>query len=34
VFPLVFFIFPSMFIVMLMPSIIEISKSFTSNFGR
>jgi tight adherence protein C len=32
VFPLVFFIFPSMFIVLLVPSIISISRSFTTNF--
>ena len=32
VFPLVFFIFPSMFIVLLVPAIIAISKSFTANF--
>lgn len=30
VFPLVFFIFPSMFIVLLVPAILSISKSFTS----
>jgi tight adherence protein C len=32
VFPLVFFIFPSMFIVLLVPAIISISRSFTANF--
>jgi tight adherence protein C len=32
VFPLVFFIFPSMFIVLLVPAIISISRSFMSNF--
>ena len=32
VFPLVFFIFPSMFIVLLVPAIISISKSFMNNF--
>ena len=32
VFPLVFFIFPSMFIVLLVPSLISISRSFTTNF--
>jgi tight adherence protein C len=32
VFPLVFFIFPSMFIVLLVPAIISISRSFTNNF--
>ncbi len=32
VFPLVFFIFPSMFIVLLVPSIISISRSFSTNF--
>jgi tight adherence protein C len=32
VFPLVFFIFPSMFIVLLVPAVISISKSFTNNF--
>ena len=32
VFPLVFFIFPSMFIVLLVPAILSISKSFTANF--
>ena len=34
VFPLVFFIFPSMFIVLLMPAIISISKSFVTSFGQ
>jgi tight adherence protein C len=34
VFPLVFFIFPSMFIVLLVPAIIAISKSFVENFGH
>ncbi len=34
VFPLVFFIFPSMFIVLLVPAIIAISKSFLENFGQ
>jgi tight adherence protein C len=34
VFPLVLFIFPSMFIVLLMPSIITISKSLMTNFGQ
>jgi tight adherence protein C len=33
VFPLVIFIFPSMFIVLLVPAIISISKSFLANFG-
>jgi tight adherence protein C len=32
VFPLVFFIFPSMFIVLLVPAVISISKSFTNSF--
>lgn len=32
VFPLVFFIFPSMFIVLLVPAIISIGKSFLANF--
>jgi tight adherence protein C len=32
VFPLVFFIFPSMFIVLLVPAIISISRSFVANF--
>ena len=31
VFPLVFFIFPSMFIVLLVPALLSISKSFTTN---
>jgi tight adherence protein C len=34
VFPLVFFIFPSMFIVLLVPAILAISKSFMANFGQ
>ncbi|HVJ04450.1 MAG TPA: type II secretion system F family protein [Candidatus Saccharimonadales bacterium] len=34
VFPLVFFIFPSMFIVLLVPAILAISKSFVDNFGH
>jgi tight adherence protein C len=34
VFPLVLFIFPSMFIVLLVPALISISRSFTSNFGH
>jgi len=34
VFPLVFFIFPSMFIVLLMPAIISIGKSFMASFGQ
>jgi tight adherence protein C len=34
VFPLVFFIFPSMFIVLLVPAIISIGKSFTGSFGQ
>jgi tight adherence protein C len=34
VFPLVFFIFPSIFIVLLMPAILLISKSFMNNFGQ
>jgi len=34
VFPLVFFIFPSMFIVLLAPAMISISKNFMSNFGQ
>ena len=34
VFPLVFFIFPSMFIVLLVPAIISISKSFLVSFGQ
>jgi tight adherence protein C len=33
VFPLVIFIFPSMFIVLLVPAILSISKSFLANFG-
>jgi tight adherence protein C len=32
VFPLVFFIFPSMFIVLLVPALISISKSLMTNF--
>jgi tight adherence protein C len=32
VFPLVFFIFPSMFIVLLVPALISIAKSFSSAF--
>ncbi len=32
VFPLVFFIFPSMFIVLLVPALISISRSFAGNF--
>jgi len=32
VFPLVFFIFPSMFIVLLVPAIISIGKNFMANF--
>jgi len=32
VFPLVFFIFPSMFIVLLVPALISISHSFSANF--
>ena len=32
VFPLVFFIFPSMFIVLLVPALLSISKSFSTNF--
>jgi tight adherence protein C len=32
VFPLVFFIFPSMFIVLLVPAMISISKSFNTSF--
>ena len=32
VFPLVCFIFPSMFIVLLVPAIISISRSFSANF--
>lgn len=34
VFPLVLFVFPSMFIVLLVPAILSISKSFMSNFGQ
>ena len=34
VFPLVLFIFPSMFIVLLMPSIITISKSLMFTAGK
>jgi len=34
VFPLVFFIFPSMFIVLLVPAVISISKSFITTFGQ
>lgn len=34
VFPLVLFIFPSMFIVLLMPAILSIGKSFASSFGQ
>jgi len=34
VFPLVLFIFPSMFIVLLVPAMISISRSFMSNFGH
>jgi tight adherence protein C len=34
VFPLVFFIFPSMFIVLLVPAILSISKSFLGSFGQ
>jgi tight adherence protein C len=34
VFPLVFFIFPSMFIVLLVPAILLIGKSFMENFGQ
>jgi tight adherence protein C len=33
VFPLVFFIFPSMFVVLLVPAILAIGKSFAANFG-
>jgi len=33
VFPLVFFIFPSMFIVLLVPALISIGKSFMASFG-
>ncbi len=34
VFPLVFFIFPSMFIVLLFPAILLISKNMTATFGH
>jgi tight adherence protein C len=34
VFPLVFFIFPCMFIVLLVPAMLSISKSFTTTFGQ
>jgi tight adherence protein C len=34
VFPLVFFIFPSMFIVLLVPALLSISKSFVTNFAK
>jgi tight adherence protein C len=34
VFPLVLFIFPSMFIVLLVPALISISKNFLTNFGQ
>jgi tight adherence protein C len=34
VFPLVFFIFPSMFIVLLVPAILSIGKSFMGSFGQ
>jgi len=34
VFPLVLFIFPSMFIVLLVPALISISRTFMSSFGR
>ena len=34
VFPLVLFIFPSMFIVLLVPALISISRSFLSTFGH
>jgi tight adherence protein C len=34
VFPLVFFIFPCMFIVLLVPAMLSISKSFTTAFGH
>lgn len=34
VFPLVFFIFPSMFIVLLVPAILSIGRSFMSSFGQ
>jgi tight adherence protein C len=33
VFPLVLFIFPSMFIVLLVPALLSIGKSFMANFG-
>jgi tight adherence protein C len=34
VFPLVLFIFPSMFIVLLAPAIISIARNFVANFGQ
>ena len=34
VFPLVFFIFPCMFIVLLVPALLSISKSFHATFGH
>lgn len=34
VFPLVLFIFPSMFIVLLVPALLSISRSFLTNFGH
>jgi tight adherence protein C len=34
VFPLVLFIFPSMFIVLLLPALLSISKSFMGNVGQ
>ena len=34
VFPLVFFIFPCMFIVLLVPAMLSISKSFMTTFGH
>ncbi len=34
VFPLVFFIFPCMFIVLLVPAMLSISKSFATTFGH
>jgi tight adherence protein C len=34
VFPLVFFIFPCMFIVLLVPAMLSISKSFMATFGQ
>jgi tight adherence protein C len=34
VFPLVLFIFPSMFIVLLVPALISISRTFLSSFGH